>query len=89
MKPQRKFIEQALDMHVKRPEGGTVAIFHRGGTLDLDGLVCYRTGSFPNDALCVTNDDKALDNIAPPIAGFVMQDTKVDKAVRVGCPLRF
>ncbi|KAH8434459.1 uncharacterized protein LDX57_012106 [Aspergillus melleus] len=84
MKSKRKSIEQALDMLVKRPEGGIVAVFHRDGSLDLDGLVCYRMNSFPNGVLYVANDDKVLDNFAPLIAGFVMGDTAAEKAVRIG-----
>ncbi|KAL8364725.1 hypothetical protein RB595_003826 [Gaeumannomyces hyphopodioides] len=82
-KPKRKFIERALDMLVERPEGGMVVVFHRDGTLDLDGLVCHRTTSFPTGAVCVANDDEVLDNFAPFIAGFVMQNTDEDKAIRV------
>lgn len=82
MTPKRKFIERALDMLVERPEGGMVVVFHRDGTLDLDGLVCHRTASFPTGTVCVADDDEVLDHFAPFIAGFVMQDMDVDKAIR-------
>ncbi|KAL8331578.1 hypothetical protein RB593_002146 [Gaeumannomyces tritici] len=83
MKPKRKVIERALDMLIERPEGGMVVVFHREGTLDLDGLVCHRTASFPTGAVCVANDDEVLDYFTPFIAGFVMQDMDVDKTLRV------
>lgn len=82
MKPKRRFIERALEMLVERPQGGMVAVFHRDGALHLDGLVCYRTASFPTGVICVANDDKVLDCFAPFVAGFVMQDVDVDKALR-------
>ncbi|CAI7604860.1 unnamed protein product [Penicillium glandicola] len=83
VKPRAKFIERALGMLVKQPEGGMVVLFHHGGTLKLDGLVCHRTASFPTGAVCVANDDKVLDSFTPFIAGFVMQDGEMDKALRV------
>jgi adenine phosphoribosyltransferase len=82
MKPKHRFIERALEMLVKRPQGGMVAVFHRD-TLHLDGLVCRRTASFPTGVVSVANDDEVLDCFAPFIAGFVMQDVDVDMAIRV------
>ncbi|KAK5991819.1 hypothetical protein PT974_05205 [Cladobotryum mycophilum] len=83
MNPKHRFIERALEMLVERSEGGLVVVFHREGALHLDGLVCHRTASFPAGVIRVVNDDEALDCFAPFIAGFVMQDTGVDKATRV------
>jgi adenine phosphoribosyltransferase len=83
MKPKRRFIERALGMLVERPEGGMVVVFHRDGTLHLDGLVCHRTASFPTGVVRVADDDEVLDCFAPFIAGFVMQDVDEEKAVRV------
>ena len=83
MKPKRRFIEQALEMLVERPQGGIVAVFHRDGALHLDGLVCHRTASFPTGVVRVANDDEVLDCFAPFVAGFTMQDVDVDKAIRV------
>lgn len=83
MKPKHKFIERALEMLVERPQGGIVAVFHRDGALHLDGLVCHRTASFPTGVISVANDDEVLDYFAPFVAGFVMQDVDVDKAIRV------
>ncbi len=83
MKPKHRFIKLALKMLVEQPQGGMVAIFHRDGALHLDGLVCHRTASFPTGVVHVANDDEVLDCFAPIIAGFVMQDVDVDKAMRV------
>lgn len=83
MKPKHRFIERALEMLVERPQGGMVAVFHRDGALHLDGLVCHRTASFPTGVISVANDDEALDCFASFVAGFIMQDVDVDKAIRV------
>ena len=83
MKPKSRFIEQALKMLVEQPQGGIVAVFHRDGALDLNGLVCHQAASFPTGVVRVANDDEVLDNFTPFIAGFVMQDEYVDKAIRV------
>ncbi|RYP49833.1 hypothetical protein DL768_004525 [Monosporascus sp. mg162] len=83
MKPKHRFIERALGMLVERPEGGIVVVFHRDGTLRLDGLVCHRTVSFPTGVVGVANDDDVLDCFAPFITGFVMQDVDEDKAIRI------
>ena len=45
-------------MLVERPQGGVVAVFHRDGVLHLDGLVCYRTASFPTGVVRVADDDE-------------------------------
>lgn len=82
MTRKHRFVERALEMIVERPPGGMVVVFHRDG-LHLDGLVCYRTASFPTGVVSVVNDDEKLDSFASFIAGFVMQDVDVDKAVRV------
>ena len=83
MKPKRSFIEQALEIIVGQPEGGMVVVFHRDGSLNLDGLVCCRTAPFPTGVARVANYDVVLDSFAPFIAGFVMQDEKEDKAMRI------
>ncbi|KAH6696458.1 phosphoribosyl transferase domain protein [Leptodontidium sp. MPI-SDFR-AT-0119] len=83
MKPKHRFIEQALRMLVKRPHGGMVVVFHRDGALRLDGLVCHQTASFPTGVVSVADDDKTLDCFAPFVAGFIMQDVDVDKAIRI------
>ncbi|KAI4242988.1 MAG: hypothetical protein L6R42_010854, partial [Xanthoria sp. 1 TBL-2021] len=83
MKPKHRFIERALEMLVQRPQGGMVAVFHRDGTLHLDGLVCHRTASFPTGVVSVANNDEVLDCFGSFVAGFIMQDVDVDKAIRV------
>ena len=83
MKPKSRFIERALDMLVEQPQGSMVVVFHRDGTLHLNGLVCHQTASFPTGVVHVANDDDVLDCFASFIARFVMQDVDVDKAIRV------
>ena len=83
MKPQRGYIERALEMLVERPQGGMVVVFHRDGALRLDDLVCHRMASFPTGVVRVANDDEVLDCFAPFVAGFHMQDVDVDKTIRV------
>lgn len=75
LNPKRKFIDRALDMLVEQPDDGRVVVFHRHGSLQLDGLLCYRGASFPTGVTGVIDDDNVLDSFAPFIAGFVMQDT--------------
>lgn len=82
MKPKRRFIERALGMLVERPQGGMVAVFHRDGTLHLDGLVCHETASFPTGVVSVANDDQVLDVFASFVAGFIIQDMDLNKAIR-------
>lgn len=86
MNPKQMFIERALAMLVERPEGGMVVVFHREGTLHLDGLACYRTASFPIGVVRVADHSKVLDAFASFIAGFGMhkgdmQCSGMDEAV--------
>ncbi|EAW09078.1 phosphoribosyl transferase domain protein [Aspergillus clavatus NRRL 1] len=82
MRPKDRFIKQALDMLVQRPDGGMVVVFHRNGALHVDGLVCQRMASHPTGTVCVADDDEALDNFATFIAGYVVQDTDANRAIR-------
>ncbi|EHK49558.1 hypothetical protein TRIATDRAFT_92606 [Trichoderma atroviride IMI 206040] len=82
MKPQRSFIERALEMLVEQPGDGMVVVFHQAGVLHFDGLVCHRTASFPTGDILVADEDKALDSFAPFIAGFIMKNVGEDIAVR-------
>ena len=83
MKPKHRFIKQALQMLIERPQGAMVVVFHRDGALQLDGLVCHRTASFPTGVVSVANSDEALDCFAPLITGFTMQNVDMDKTIRV------
>ncbi|OGM46813.1 phosphoribosyl transferase domain protein [Aspergillus bombycis] len=83
IKPKDKFIEQALEMLVEPPQGGMVVAFYREGTLRLNGLACHRTACFPTGIVRVMDDDEVLDNFASFVAGFVIQDTEANKAIRV------
>lgn len=80
--PKASFIEQALGMLVERHEGGMVIVFHRSGTLHLNGLMSHRTASFPSGTVSVANEDKVLGGFSPFIAGFVMQDVEADEEMR-------
>ena len=84
MKPRHRFIERALEMLVEPPRDGIVVVFHRDGSLDLGGVVCHRTAVFPTGVVRVAENDQVLDKIAPFVAGVVMQDVHVDKAIRLG-----
>ncbi|KAF2688193.1 phosphoribosyl transferase domain protein [Lentithecium fluviatile CBS 122367] len=85
MRPKHAFIEKALKMLVEEPQGGMVIVFHRDEVLDLNGLVCHRTASFPTGVIRVANNDEALDCFARFIEGFVMQYEEVDEALRIEC----
>jgi adenine phosphoribosyltransferase len=82
MKPKHQFIRRALEMLVERPQPGLVAVFHREGTFNLDGLVCHRSASFLHGVIYVEDDDKILNSFAPFIAGFIMQDVDMDNTIR-------
>jgi hypothetical protein len=60
-----------------------VVAFHRGKTLGFNGLACYRTATFPTGIIRVTDDDEVLDCFSRFIAGHVMKDPELDKAVRL------
>jgi len=81
MKPKTKYVERALEM-LDDQKRAMVAIFHRYGSLYLDGLTCQRTASFPTGIVRVADDDEALGCFAAFIAGFVLEDKNLDKAVR-------
>jgi adenine phosphoribosyltransferase len=81
LNPKAKFIEQALQMLVEQPKSGIVVVFHRDGTLNLDGLVCNETAPFPTGTISVPNNDAVLDLFAPFVAGFAMQDKEADKVL--------
>jgi adenine phosphoribosyltransferase len=82
MKPKHKFIERALEMLVEQPEGGMVVVFHRDGILNLDGLVCHQTASFPTGVIRVADNNETLDSFTPFVAGFVMQNADLDMTTR-------
>ncbi|KAF3769368.1 phosphoribosyl transferase domain protein [Cryphonectria parasitica EP155] len=82
MEPKRSFIERALEMLDDRLQGGMVVVFHRDGSLHLDGLVCHQTTCYPIGVTRVTDNEEVLDCFAPFIAGFIMLDIDMDKRVR-------
>ena len=82
MQSKRKAIEQALKLLVK-PRGGIVIVFHRDKTLQLDGLVCHQTASYPIGVVRVADEDQVLDDFAPFVAGFAMHDRGAHRAVQI------
>ncbi|KAL6884419.1 hypothetical protein GGI43DRAFT_419549 [Trichoderma evansii] len=82
MKPKRRFIEHALTLLDEDPEGGIVVVFHRDGDLNFDGLVCHHTASFPAGIVRIATDNETLDRFTSFIAGFTLQDVKMDEAIR-------
>ncbi|KAI0967405.1 hypothetical protein F4678DRAFT_475349 [Xylaria arbuscula] len=74
MKPHHKYIEKALSMLDQHLEDSIIVVFHRQGDLDLTGLVCHQTVSFPTGVIRVANDNKVLDEFATFISGFSLKD---------------
>ncbi|RSL64775.1 hypothetical protein CEP54_004609 [Fusarium duplospermum] len=68
MTPKRDYIKQALEMLT---EGGIIVVFHRGN-LDVGGLVCHKTASFPTGITRLPDELGVFDDFAPFIAGFYM-----------------
>lgn len=78
MRPKRKFIEHALG---KLTDDGIIVVFHRAGVLQLDGLVCSQTASYPTGVVRVADDDVALDHFARFIAGLSLRDVGQDMVI--------
>jgi hypothetical protein len=72
IKSKYRFIKQVLEMLIKRPEGGMVVVFHRYRTLYLDGLIYYRTASFPTGVIYIENNNEVLDYFTPFVIGFIL-----------------
>ncbi|KAI1929623.1 hypothetical protein LOZ65_001711 [Ophidiomyces ophidiicola] len=87
LNPKPKFIERALEMLVKQPEG-MVLVFHRDGNPSFDELVCHQTTSFPIGEICVLNDDSSLDGFASFIVGFKFQDREAGDEKKGSSPDR-
>jgi adenine phosphoribosyltransferase len=83
MNPKVKVIEHAIEMLVEQSQHGIVVVFHRDGSLQLDGLACYRTASFPKGAVCVADEDEELDRFTIFMAGFTLQDLKKYRFLRI------
>lgn len=84
MHPKRAFIEQAL-ASLGDVGGEMVVVFHRGGELDLGGLVCHRTAAWPEVSLQVPVDDERLDGFASFMAGFAVEDADARRRWRDIC----
>ncbi|KAF5002043.1 hypothetical protein FGRMN_654 [Fusarium graminum] len=83
MSSQLSVVKNALSLLAKEPDLGLVIIFHRDKSLRLDNLVSHRTASLPDGFLRIKDNDETLDNFAPFIAGLVLQDESVYKAVQM------
>ncbi|KAF5659582.1 phosphoribosyl transferase domain-containing protein [Fusarium heterosporum] len=83
MPSQQSVIKNALSLLVEEPDLGVIIIFHRDGSLRLGGLVSDRATSLPDGFLRIKDKDETLDKFAPFIAGLVLQDESVYKAVQV------
>lgn len=83
MNPKHVFIQYALSLLNKDTTGGLVVAFHRGQTLDGDGLVCYRTSTFPNGVISVATDGDTLDDFSRFVAGYVIKDLELDETIRL------
>jgi adenine phosphoribosyltransferase len=81
MKPKHEFIQCALNLLIQSPADGLVVVFHRGEILDCNGLACYRMATFPTGVVRVADNDEVLDSFSHFIAGHVMKDPELDKAV--------
>ncbi|KAF3037603.1 hypothetical protein E8E12_001032 [Didymella heteroderae] len=82
MPSKKDVIEQTLKLLVEKRDG-VLAVFHRGGSFHLEGLVCHQTASFPTGVVRVADKDQVLDEFAPFIAGFMMHDERVHKLVQM------
>lgn len=84
MKPKAGVIKRALGMLVEKQEqhqhqqkDGIVVVFHRDLSLQLDGLVCHQTASFPTGFVSVEDTDDALDRFASFVAGVHVDDDEL------------
>ncbi|CAG8118900.1 unnamed protein product [Penicillium salamii] len=77
--PKRRIIDKALEILAENPASGMVVVFHREGSLRLDGLVSHKTASYPAGTVCVPDDNKSLDQFAAFVAGFTLPN---DEAIR-------
>jgi hypothetical protein len=82
MPSKKSVIEKTLSLLGDKGDE-VLVVYHRDESLNLDGLVCHQTASFPTGVVRVADDDQVLDNFAPFIAGFKMRDEEVHKAAQV------
>ncbi|CAG8229257.1 unnamed protein product [Penicillium salamii] len=77
--PKRSVIDKALGFLAEKPASGMVVVFHREGSLRLDGLASHKTASYPVGTVCVPDDNRSLDRFAAFVAGFTLPN---DEAIR-------
>lgn len=83
VKPKHQFLRKMLDMLVELPESGMIVIFHRGRSLDFNGLVSHKMAFFATGTVSVANEDHEIDCFSRFMAGFVMQDEETDRIVQL------
>ncbi|KAI5927240.1 hypothetical protein F4810DRAFT_722424 [Camillea tinctor] len=71
MKPQHKYITQALQMLA---DGGMVVVFHDRESLHIKGLVSHRTAYFPTGLVSVSLDPKSLVLFSAFLLGYAIED---------------
>jgi len=81
MRCKHEAIKLALGMLRDQSGKEMVVLFHRDGTLKLDGLVCHQIVTFPSGIVHVRDDDNILDSFADFIAGFAIDDPDIVKIV--------
>ena len=82
MPSKNDVIKQTVKL-LSETRDGVLAVFYCGESFHPDGLVCYQTASLPAGVVRVVDKDQVLDEFAPFIAGFMMNDEERLKHVRV------
>lgn len=74
--PKHSYVMRALSLLAEQPAAGLVVVFHRDGSLKLDGLACHRTASFPDSVTRVLNDDSVLESFSTFVAGCAIHESR-------------
>jgi adenine phosphoribosyltransferase/phosphomevalonate kinase len=81
MADKHEVVKNALGLLRGQSDDEMVVVFHRDGSLKLDGLACRHTAVFPTGVVHVRDDDEVLDAFADFIAGSTMSDTAAAEQV--------
>jgi hypothetical protein len=89
MKDKHQIIKHALDLLREQSGEEMVVVFHREGSLKLDGLACRQMAVFPTGVVHVRDSDEAFVDFADFVTGSAAGDTvaakKVDEARHKVC----